>query len=149
MQIIKIMALVRCSRCGNFVSENAWNCPKCGNPMGAGMASPQYVQGQNYPAPNYQNPNYQNPNYQAPNYQSLNVSPKSKTAAGLLALFLGGLGIHYFYLGKPVPGIVFILLCWTWIPALLAFIQGIIMLTMSQQQFDQKYVYTQSSFPLF
>lgn len=117
--------------------------------MGAGMASPQYVQGQNYPAPNYQNPNYQNPNYQAPNYQSLNVSPKSKTAAGLLALFLGGLGIHYFYLGKPVPGIVFILLCWTWIPALLAFIQGIIMLTMSQQQFDQKYVYTQSSFPLF
>ena len=69
--------------------------------------------------------------------------------AGVLALLLGGLGIHYFYLGKSTGGIVFLLLCCTGIPSLLAFVQGIMMLTMTDEQFLQKYVYTESSFPLF
>jgi len=33
------------------------------------------------------------------NNTSNNVKPKSKIAAGLLGIFLGGLGIHNFYLG--------------------------------------------------
>jgi TM2 domain-containing membrane protein YozV len=36
--------------------------------------------------------------------------PKSKIAAGLLALFLGGLGIHRFYLGFNTIGITMLLL---------------------------------------
>jgi TM2 domain-containing membrane protein YozV len=36
--------------------------------------------------------------------------PKSKIAAGLLGIFLGGLGIHRFYLGYTTIGIVQILL---------------------------------------
>lgn len=76
---------------------------------------------------------------------------KSRGVAALLAIFLGGLGIHYFYLGKTTAGIVTLLLSlvscliWYWIMV----IQGILMLVMNNYDFDRKYVYTQNSFPLF
>jgi len=35
---------------------------------------------------------------------------KSKVVAGLLALFLGGLGVHKFYLGRPLGGVFRILM---------------------------------------
>lgn len=78
-------------------------------------------------------------------------SGKDRIGAGLLAIFLGGLGIHYFYLGKTTAGILTIIItlvtCGIW--ATVMFIQGIVMLTMTQQQFDDKYVYTDSTMPLF
>jgi hypothetical protein len=46
------------------------------------------------------------------------VPTKSKGLAGLLALFLGGFGIHKFYLGRTGMGILYLLLCWTFVPAI-------------------------------
>ena len=78
-------------------------------------------------------------------------SGKSRGIAALLAILLGTLGIQYFYLGKNTAGIitliVSIVLCG--IPSIIWIIQGILMLTMSQQEFERKYVYTTSTFPLF
>lgn len=78
-------------------------------------------------------------------------SGKDKVTAGILAILLGVFGAQYFYLGKTGAAFITILLsfvtCGLW--NLLTFAQGIVMLTMSQEQFDQKYVYTNSSFPLF
>lgn len=34
------------------------------------------------------------------------MQPKSKIAAGLLGIFLGGLGIHRFYLGYTTIGVL-------------------------------------------
>lgn len=34
---------------------------------------------------------------------------KNKITAGLLALFLGGLGVHKFYLGAILPGLVYLI----------------------------------------
>lgn len=66
------------------------------------------------------------------------VGKKSKTAAAVIAFFLGGLGIHKFYLGSWGWGIVYIVFCWTYVPALIAFVEFIRYLVLSQEDFDQK-----------
>ena len=79
---------------------------------------------------------------------------KSKIVAGLLAILLGGLGIHKFYLGYTGPGIAlliltvvgfataiivvgfFILLAVT----VVCLVEGVIYLTKQDDQFEQEYV---------
>lgn len=64
---------------------------------------------------------------------------KSKTTALLLCLFLGGFGAHKFYLGQTGLGILYLLFCWTFIPGLIAIIDLIVLLLMSEEAFNQKY----------
>ena len=64
---------------------------------------------------------------------------KKKFIAGILALFLGGLGIHKFYLDEPGKGILYLLFCWTFIPAIIAFFEALIIFFMSEEEFDKKY----------
>lgn len=66
-------------------------------------------------------------------------SGKSRIAAALFALFLGGFGIHKFYLGQVGLGVVYLLFFWTLIPAIVAFIEGVILLTQTDQAFAAKY----------
>lgn len=173
------MTTVKCSKCGNQFSFEDYNgqnigCPYCGTPVGNGAAQQPYGQQgygqqpygqqqgygqqqaygqqQGY-GPQYYGPQ---PNYAYGQQQDTDLfasgpSGKSRGAAGLLAILLGGLGVHYFYLGKVGAGLVTILLvivtCGLW--SIIPFIQGIIMLTMKQHEFEQKYVYSQSFMPLF
>lgn len=78
---------------------------------------------------------------------------KNKTAAGLMALFLGFWGIHKFYLGFIGPALVFLLVntiglfitsCLYFIPNLalliIATAEGIIYLTRSDEEFEQLYI---------
>lgn len=53
----------------------------------------------------------------------------SKIAYILCALFLGGLGVHKFLAGKWVLGIIYIVFCWTFIPAIVALVEAIIAAT--------------------
>lgn len=55
----------------------------------------------------------------------LNNIRKNPTTAVILALLLGGLGAHKFYLGKTVMGVIYILFSWTTIPAWIALIEAI------------------------
>lgn len=64
---------------------------------------------------------------------------KSKSTAALLAFFLGGLGIHQFYLKNTGKGIAYLLFFWTFIPALIAFVDFIMLLTKSDEEFNKKY----------
>jgi len=64
---------------------------------------------------------------------------KNKIVAGVLALFLGGIGIHKFYLGKSEQGVLYLVFCWTFIPGIIALIEGIIYLAMSDEEFERKY----------
>lgn len=100
-----------CVECGAEINQKAEICPKCG------------VRVAPLPAP-------------APK-----KDPKNKTTAALLAIFLGGLGIHKFYLGGGSTkwGVVYLLLCWTFIPAILGFIEGIMFLTMDESGFHDSY----------
>lgn len=44
----------------------------------------------------------------------------------LVTFFLGGLGVHKFITGRVLQGVLYILFCWTFIPACLAFVEFII-----------------------
>ena len=70
--------------------------------------------------------------------ESSGVEGKSKVAAGLFGIFLGGFGVHKFYMGKVGMGILYLLFCWTFIPALIGLIEGIIYLCESDEEFARK-----------
>ena len=54
---------------------------------------------------------------------------RNKTLAGILAIFLGTLGIHKFYQGKWKAGIAYFLFFWTGIPTILGILDGAKLLT--------------------
>lgn len=87
--------------------------------------------------------------YRSPD--EINTTGKDKILCGILALLLGGFGAHYFYLGKIGGALICILLtlvtCGAW--SIITLIQGILILTMTQAQFEQKYVLNTSTFPIF
>ena len=72
-----------CQKCGSEIAEGAAFCQNCGAPTNAFEPQAQYQQ-------------YSQPQYTQPVPQG---AQKSKLAAGLLAIFLGSLGVHNFYLG--------------------------------------------------
>jgi TM2 domain-containing membrane protein YozV len=64
---------------------------------------------------------------------------RNRPFAICLALILGGLGIQHFYLGNIGLGILCMLFCWTGIPFILAFIHALMLLSMSERKFHEKY----------
>ncbi len=73
--------------------------------------------------------------------QRVRIANRSKGVALLLALFLGGLGAHRFYLGDTGLGILYLLFFWTFIPAFIALIDLLIILVMPSREFDLRYNY--------
>ncbi len=67
---------------------------------------------------------------------------KSKLVAGLLALLIGGLGIHKFYLGYTNAGVIQIVatIFTCGLAAIIPFIEGIIYLTKTDAEFEAIYV---------
>ena len=43
----------------------------------------------------------------------------------LLAFFLGDFGIHKFYIGQTLKGVIYFLFSWSFIPGLLSFISAV------------------------
>ena len=102
-----------CSDCGSVIKIKAEICPKCGIRQ---MAAPSSI-----------------------DLAATAPNGKSKLAAALFALFLGGIGIHKFYLGQVGWGIAYLLFCWTFIPAIVAFVEAILLFVMSNEKFNRKF----------
>ncbi len=64
---------------------------------------------------------------------------KDKTVAVVLALLVGPFGIHKFYLGNSLAGVLYLLFSWTLIPPVLAFFDFLGLLLMSEQAFQVQY----------
>lgn len=131
---------------------------------------PQQPQGQAWGQPQHppvQGGGWENPNGQQNRQYAYGAAPqgggvfdagpsgKSRGVAGILAILLGGLGVHYFYMGKSTAGIVFLLISLlscgllAAITGLISLIQGIMFLTQSQAEFEKKYVNSPKQIPLF
>lgn len=115
------MAEILCAKCGAAIDSNANNCSYCGEPVGQSQQFQQQSAPFNAPPP------------------ASNLPLKNKVAAGVLGILLGGIGVHKFYMGKIGMGILYILFAWTGIPAIVGLIEGIIYLTMSDENFCSKY----------
>jgi TM2 domain-containing membrane protein YozV len=85
----------------------------------------------------------------APPYAGPAAAPaaeKSKVAAGILAILLGGLGIHKFYLGYTKEGVIMLLVSvlsfglLSGAVAIIALVEGILYLTKSDEEFYSTYV---------
>jgi TM2 domain-containing membrane protein YozV len=62
-------------------------------------------------------------NAQAVFYQQYEQDRRDEVVGILLALFLGGFGIHHFYLRRTGLGILYACFCWTPFPWVLGFIE--------------------------
>ena len=62
------------------------------------------------------------------------VKKRSRTAIGVLALLLGSLGVHKFYQGKPVAGVLCLLFFWTGIPGILGVLEGVHILSTDSEE---------------
>lgn len=64
---------------------------------------------------------------------------KEKNVAGILALFLGGFGVHRFYLGQTGLGVFYLIFCWLPLIWILGLIDAIVFFSMDKEAFDLKY----------
>ena len=135
-----------CRNCGKELSEKAVACPACGVPP---LAESKFCN----------NCGAQTTANQALCTQcgaSLTAAAsgnKSKIAAGLLAIFLGALGIHKFYLGYNKEGIIMLLITLvggmvtcgiaSFVVSIIALIEGVIYLTKDDRDFETTYVLNQ------
>ena len=100
-----------CTSCGQQIPREATMCVHCGVPNKAGGT-----------------------------VVASSSEGKSRNVAALLALFVGGFGIHKFYTGHVLLGVLYIVFCITLIPAEIAFVEAILYLSCkSDEEFMQKY----------
>lgn len=99
-----------CVNCGAQMEDNQEFCASCGTKQSGSFQ--------------------QNNTNQQGTVANTNPEAKSKIAAGLLGIFLGGWGIHSFYLGDTKKGVIQIIvtLVTCGIGALWGFIEGILIL---------------------
>jgi TM2 domain-containing membrane protein YozV/Tfp pilus assembly major pilin PilA len=65
--------------------------------------------------------------------------PANKAVLLLLTFFLGGFGIHRFYLGNYFLGTLYFLFFWTGIPSLIAIVEFIVFLFISSETIEENY----------
>ena len=103
-----------CANCGSELTPNAFACMNCGVAADFGAQNAKKTSG-NTGIPGLDNDGW------CP-------AGKEKLVAILLAFFLGGFGIHNFYLGETKKGILKICTCWIGVGGILALIDFIKML---------------------
>jgi|AntRauMinimDraft_4_1070384.scaffolds.fasta_scaffold00019_60 TM2 domain-containing membrane protein YozV/predicted RNA-binding Zn-ribbon protein involved in translation (DUF1610 family) len=134
-----------CINCGESITENAEICPECGvnqtKPLTGGHeernADQKYCtdcgelinkQAEVCPECGVRQPEL-----------TSGSSDSDQVAAGVLALLLGGLGAHKFYQGATKIGLLYLCFFWTFIPAIVAFVEGILILVADEETYESKY----------
>lgn len=101
---------IKCRHCGEYLNPNLRPCPDCARMVSVNAS--------------------RCPHCGCPVSGGAPAGPKSRLAAGLLGIFLGGWGVHRFYLGYVGIGIaqIIVTLCTLGIGALWGLIEGVLIL---------------------
>lgn len=95
---------MNCKHCGQIIEETVSFCPHCGKPVKEEPAAEPTHTYESIPTPEV-----------TPVPTAPAVQQKSRMAAGLMGilfgLFLGGLGIHNFYLGYTKKAVIQLVIC--------------------------------------
>lgn len=105
-----------CQECGEIIRIKAEICPKCG----------------------CRQPSLGEISSQSAGSAPIVEEQKSRITAALLAIFLGGFGVHKFYLGRPIQGLIYLVCIFTFIPSLIGFVEGVYYLFLSDREFQEK-----------
>lgn len=129
-----------CLECGDLIDRSATACPRCGArqpDLGESAAAVATVP----PADNDHEDDLTPYEVAMGPRVIRSASGRSKLAAALLALFpfTGFFGLHKFYLGQPAAGALYLVFCWTAIPWVIGFFEGIELLAMSEDRFAARY----------
>lgn len=108
-----------CGNCGAKVIQPRKNCPNCGSPVQLGEQVCSHC------------------GFHLPIEVKKTIIQKSRILAGLLGIFLGGIGVHNFYLGYSSKGFIQVCLflggiltlgLTSFAAALWGFVEGILLL---------------------
>jgi ribosomal protein L40E len=162
----RIYTMHRCRKCGSGVPSDAKNCRNCGAsnpnyapaaPAGLAPAAPTATETQSVAAPKQTESRSYNSKFCSGCGNTIHASARTcpqcgkaqagagaaggrdKNIAAVIAVFLGTFGAHHFYLGNNLLGILYLFFCWTTIPTLLGFIEGLIYLVSSDENFNKRY----------
>jgi TM2 domain-containing membrane protein YozV len=112
---------IPCPMCGGPIPSDAYWCKNCGRNLPSGQPPPQQLLTQ---AALTQDMTEQ----QRWLFQSQFDAARKHEGTGIvLALLLGGLGAHRFYLGEIGLGVLYVLFVWTFVPAIIAFFELFVM----------------------
>ena len=111
-----------CTDCGAVIKLKAEICPKCG--------VRQSVQNDNTMLLGSKNAD----------------NGKNKMLAAILAITVGAFGVHKFYLGKTLHGVLMLLALFSfilsWLPFIIALVDTAILVSMKDSDFNDKYGHT-------
>ena len=161
--------MVKCSSCGERLSPRAKFCDYCGQPQKTPRPPPLPPAGESRTKTGselqekfcfacgekinsraeicpYCGVRQQDVGSSQPEYMAEAATSSKKTSAALLAFFLGGLGIHKFYLGYSTSGLIMLLVSLISCGLLalpigiIALVEGVIYQTKSNEQFYEEYI---------
>ena len=131
----------KCPQCGAPIDPGATECKFCGEKLAVQQVQ-QQQQPQQQPQVVYTQPQVviQQAAPQQMYVSGINPSwpVKNKVVASMLAIFLGAIGVHKFYLGQIGMGIIYLCFCWTGIPAIVGVFEGIMYLCSNDENFQLK-----------
>jgi len=64
---------------------------------------------------------------------------KSRSISVGLALVLGGIGAHRFYLERPGKAFLYLLFCWTGIPSIIGLFEAVKYIRMDEEEFHRRF----------